>query len=138
VNRFVLTGWNVILALKVAVVAVTVLLSLSLVALLRGQYRLHGRINMVFFALTLSALVGLELLLRVVDPQLFDYFDEDTRRALTVHLSFSVPSALLLPAMLFTGLTHRRTVHLRLAVLFAVLWVGTFVTGVFFLPHTPP
>jgi hypothetical protein len=47
-----------------------------------------------------------------------------------------VPSALLMPAMLYTGLTHRRQVHLGLAVLFGALWIGTVTTGVFWLPHT--
>jgi hypothetical protein len=42
-----------------------------------------------------------------------------------------------MPVMLFTGLTGRRTLHLRLAYLFGALWTGTFLTGVFFLPHTP-
>src|SRR5206468_5348578 len=76
----VLTGPNVILALKVAVAAVTVLLLASLVALVRRNYRLHGRINLAFFVLTLTAVLGLELLIRVYDPGLFDYFDEDTRQ----------------------------------------------------------
>jgi hypothetical protein len=134
----VLTGWNVILTLKIAVAAVTLLLLLSLAALAAGKYRLHGRINMVFFGLTLTALLGLEVLLRGVDPQLFDYFDEDARHALTIHLSFSMPAALLLPLMLFTGVTHRRRVHVMLAALFGIFWIGTFVTGIFFLPHTPP
>jgi hypothetical protein len=134
----VLTGWNVILVLKIAVVAVTVLLLLSLAALAAGRYRLHGRINMVFFALTLSALLGLEVLLRIVDPDLFLYFDADTHQALRIHLCFSMPAALLLPLMLYTGLTHRRTIHLVLAALFGIFWIGTFVTGIFFLPHTPP
>ena len=56
------------------------------------------------------------------------------RRALNIHLCFSVPSALLMPAMVYTGLTHRRTIHLLLAAVFAVLWTGTLVTGVFFVP----
>ena len=60
-----LTAENTILALKIAVSAVTVLLLASFVALLRGNIRLHGRINTVFFILTISALVGLE----VVAPQ---------------------------------------------------------------------
>ena len=133
-----LTGWHVILLLKVAVVAVTLLLVSSLIALAAGRYRLHGRINMVFFGLTLAALLGLEVLLRGVDPQLFDYFDEETRQALAIHLSFSMPAALLLPLMLYTGLTRRRTAHLVLATVFGICWIGTFITGVFFLPHTPP
>jgi hypothetical protein len=54
-----LTGPQFILLLKAAVLAVTVLFLVSLVALARGQYRLHGRINMVFFALTVAALLGL-------------------------------------------------------------------------------
>jgi hypothetical protein len=134
----VLTGWLVILTLKIAVTAVTLILLASFVPLSLGNYRLHGRINMVFFALTLSALVGLELVARVVDPELFAYFDDDMRRTLSIHLSFSIPSALLLPIMLYTGLTHRRTLHLTLACIFGILWTGTVITGVFFLPHTPP
>jgi uncharacterized membrane protein YozB (DUF420 family) len=133
----VLTGPNVILALKVAVAAVTVLLLASLVALYRGQYRLHGRINLVFFTLTLAAVLGLEVIARVVSPGVFDYVRENppVYRALNVHLCFSVPSALLMPAMLYTGLTRRRALHLPLACVFAVFWAGTFITGIFFLPH---
>jgi uncharacterized membrane protein YozB (DUF420 family) len=133
-----LTGWNVILALKIAVVLVTLLLLSSLVALWRGQYRLHGRINLAFFVLTLMALLGLELLIRVIDPKVFEYFDERTRRMLAIHLCFALPSAALMPVMLYTGLTHRRPIHLALAFVFSVLWTGTVVTGVFFLPHSPP
>ena len=48
-------GPLVILALKIAVAAVTALLVLSLVVLWRGNQRLHGRLNLVFFVLTLTA-----------------------------------------------------------------------------------
>src|SRR5438309_7997031 len=88
----VLTGPQVILILKLAVSAVTLLLLGSLVALLRGNYRLHGRINVVFSALTLAALLGLEVLVRFIDPRLFDYFDAETLFCLRVHLCFAVPS----------------------------------------------
>ena len=47
-------------------------------------------------------------------------------------------AAILLPIMLYTGLTHRRRIHLGLAILFSILWLGTFVTGIFFLPHDLP
>ncbi|HEV3261626.1 MAG TPA: DUF420 domain-containing protein [Gemmataceae bacterium] len=133
-----LSGPNVILALKVAVVTVTILLLASLVALARGNQRLHGRINIVFFVLTLAALVSLEVLIRFIDPRLFAYFDPETRRALTIHLCFSLPAAALLPLMLYTGMTHRRRVHLALAMVFSLLWIGTFITGVFYLPHVVP
>jgi hypothetical protein len=137
-----LLGPYVVLTLKVAVAVVTVLFLLSLAALWRGNYRLHGRINLAFGTLTLVAVLGLEAVARVYSlvygEDLFAYFDEATRRALSVHLCFSVPAALVLPAMLYTGLTHRRSVHVVLGVLFALLWVGTFVTGVFFLPHAVP
>jgi hypothetical protein len=138
-HRAVLTPWNVILTLKVAVIAVTVLLLASLVALARGRYRWHGRINIAFFILTLTALLGLEGITRLIEPQIFSsYFQQtDKENALTVHLAFSIPAALLLPLMLYTGLTHKRTIHIALAVLFSILWTGTFVTGVFFLPHWP-
>lgn len=135
-----LTGPNVILALKVAVAAVTMILLASLVALLRGNYRLHGRLNLAFFILTLAAVLGFEMIIRVFDPATFDYIKENAElnRALTVHLMFSVPALLLMPAMLYTGLTRRRTAHLLLATLFGVAWGGTFVTGIFFLPVTTP
>ncbi len=131
-------GPLVIVILKSAVAAVTLLLAASLVALVRGNVRLHGRINVVFATLTLTAVMGLELLVRVINPELFRYFAADTLQALRVHLCFSVPSALLLPVMLYTGLRHHRGVHIALAVLFSVLWAGTFITGIFFLPHTSP
>ena len=38
-----------------------------------------------------------------------------------------------MPVMLFTGLRHMRVPHLMLAVVFGLLWIGTFFTGVFFL-----
>jgi uncharacterized membrane protein YozB (DUF420 family) len=131
-------GPQVILVLKAAVAAVTVLLLASLVALARGNVRLHGRINLVFATLTLTAVLGLELLIRVINPELFSYFSPETVQALRVHLCFSVPSALLLPVMLYTGLKHHRSVHIGLAVVFGLLWAGTFITGIFFLPHTAP
>jgi uncharacterized membrane protein YozB (DUF420 family) len=52
---------------------------------------------------------------------------------MTVHLSFSVPAAALLFVMLFTGLKHKRNLHVAAGILFSVLWIGTFITGVFFL-----
>lgn len=132
-----LTGPNVILVLKVAVVAVTGLFLASLAALARGNQRLHGRINVVFFALTASALVGLEVVARWIDPSLFLYFEADPelRRALSTHLLFSLPAAGVMPLMLYTGFTGRRSLHLYLAGVFSVLWLGTFLTGVFYLPH---
>ena len=127
----------VMISLKVAVITVTLLLLASLVALARGNYRLHGRINRAFFVLTLSALVGLEVIARILEPDLFEKFiaDREAERALLIHLTFSMPAALILPFMLYTGLKHKRKVHLALAMVFSILWTGTFVTGVFFLPH---
>src|SRR5262245_8593257 len=111
---------NVILTLKAAVVAVTILPAASLTALARGNYRLHGNINKVFFALTLAALFGLEVVIRLVNPGLFqDYFDRTGAwTTLQIHLSFSMPAALLLLAMLYTGLKRWRRVHIALGLLF--------------------
>jgi hypothetical protein len=135
----VLTGPQVIVILKIAVSAVTVVLGASLVAIARGQRRLHGRLNFVFFGLTATALLGLELLVRVLDPSLFDYINsnEPLRQALQTHLCFALPAALLMPLMLTTGLLRWRRVHLTLAVVFSVLWIGTLATGLFLLPPTP-
>lgn len=130
-----ITGPNVILTLQIAVVAVTVLLLLSFVALARGHTKLHGRINLAFFILTLIAVLGLELVIRVLSNEVRDYInsDENLRKALNVHLCFSVPATVLMPLMLYTGLTHWRRGHLVLAFFFSIVWFGTFVTGIFFL-----
>ena len=130
----------VILVLKIAVVIVTVLWIGSLIALARGNIRLHGRINLAFFGLTLAALLGLELIVRLISPGIFDnYFERhNAETAMNVHLAFSIPSAILLFVMLFTGLKHYRKLHMAVGILFGVLWIGTFITGVFFLPHELP
>jgi uncharacterized membrane protein YozB (DUF420 family) len=134
-----MTGPHVILTLKVLVIAVTVLFLASLVALARGNLRLHGRINTAFFVLTMVAVFGLEVAVRFLWPALStEFFSEEgkVRGPLLVHLWFSVPAAVVLPLMLYTGRTGRGSAHLLLAFFFSVLWIGTFVTGVFFLPHT--
>ncbi|MGE3805779.1 MAG: DUF420 domain-containing protein [Gemmataceae bacterium] len=128
-----LTGPNVILALKIAVTAVTLILLSSLLALGRGNRRLHGRINIAFFVLTVVALVALEVIVRLLEPKIFHYFDADMHLHLNIHLGFAMPSAVLLPVMLYTGLSGRRDLHLYLAGAFSVLWLGTFLTGLFLL-----
>lgn len=133
-----ITGPTVIFTLKVLVAGVTLLLMASLVALWRGRIRLHGRINLIFFVLTTLTLIAFEGLIRVIQPELTVWFEshERVRKPLMVHLCFSVPSALLMPVMLYTGLKHKRKAHLALAVVFAILWTGTVITGIFFLPHS--
>jgi hypothetical protein len=130
----------VILILKIAVAGVTVLWIGSLIALFSGNTRLHGRINIVFFALTIAALTGLEVVVRVISPGIFDdYFERHhAQNAMSVHLMFSVPSAVLLFFMLFTGLRHKRNFHIAAGILFSLLWTGTFITGIFYLPHELP
>jgi hypothetical protein len=125
-------GPQIILALKVLVVAVTVLLVASLVALALKRPRLHGQINTAFFALTMLTVVAFEALLQWVDVSAT--FDPAARAALRTHLYFSVPSALLLPAMLISGKMRRKRLHLALAAVFSALWAGTLVTGLA-LPH---
>src|SRR5947208_3271092 len=121
------TGPQIILTLKVLVVAVTVLLLASLVALLLKRPRLHGHINTVFFVLTMATVAGFELLLQWVDVS--SAFDPAARQALHTHLWFSIPSALLLPAMIVSGKMRRKQLHLALAAVFLLLWTGTVITG---------
>jgi hypothetical protein len=106
----VLNGPTIILALKVAVLAVTVLLLASLVALVYGQYRLHGRIGTAFFLLTAGALASLEVIMRWVDPAVLAYLETDSelKHALGVHLGFAVPATVLMDLMLLMGSLHRR------------------------------
>ena len=128
------SGPQIILTLKILVTVVTVLLLVAVWAIASGRRRLHGRLNTAFFVLTLTTVLGFELLLRIgVDATAG--FSPEAHKALRIHLKFAIPSAVLLPVMMWTGATHRRRLHLPLAVLFSLLWAGTFVTGVFFLPH---
>ena len=73
-------------ALKIAVAAVTVLLLGSFIALYRGNLRLHGRINIVFFILTLAALVGLEVITNIVSPGLLEQFLAGRAKLLNLRL----------------------------------------------------
>lgn len=130
----------IILILKIAVGLVTVLLAASLLVLARGKYRLHGRINTVVFVLTLLALFGLEVIARLLDPELFSQYlqQHQATEALKTHLAFSMPAAVLLFFMLGTGRGHRRYLHIGLGIVFLALWTGTFITGIFYLPHELP
>lgn len=126
----------IILILKLAVGLVTVLLCASLIAVYKGNYTLHGRINLAFFVLTLIALLGLEVVVRIISPELFaDHFRKyDAVNALNIHLGFAMPAAVMMPFMLFSGLKRHRAWHLGMSALFLILWTGTFVTGIFYLP----
>lgn len=127
---------NVILILKVLVALVTVLLIASVIALRFHKPRLHGNINRAFFVLTMLTVIGFELIIRFINPQLTDQFTASQRLALQIHLGFSIPSTVLLPAMLWTGHRHLRKIHVPLAIVFSILWAGTAITGIGFLPHT--
>jgi hypothetical protein len=136
------SGHALILALKGAVVAVTVLHVMSLIALARGRNRLHGQMNTVFFTLTMAAVVLFELAVRVgpiIEPgwSVTSGWAEQHHNALRVHLCFVIPLVIVLPAMLVTGRRGPRAWHLWLAGVFSILWTGMFITGVFFLPHAP-
>ncbi len=128
------SGPEIILILKLLVTAVTVLFTLSLISLALGRIRLHGRINIVFFLLTITTVLGFELLLRI-GTDVTSQFSENARQILRIHLCFSVPAALLLPVMLISGLKRHRRFHQSVGVLFVILWIGTFITGVVYLPH---
>lgn len=130
-----LTGPEIILTLKVLVATVTALFAASLAAIAAGNKRLHGRINTAFFALTMLTVVGFEVLLRLFSTDVTSQFSDEARQALRVHLCFSIPAAVVLPVQFVLGVRGYRRAHVPLGLLFAVLWAGTFVTGVFFLPH---
>jgi len=128
------SGPTIILGLKVAVIVVTLVLVAALIALARGNYHLHGRLNIIFFILTLSAVVLFEVLLRL-GADVTSHMTDGERLALRIHLCFAVPLPFVMAAMLYSGLKHRRQLHLGISLLFAILWTGAFVIGVFFLPH---
>src|SRR5262245_31762041 len=119
-----LSGADIILTLKVLVSAVTVLFAAAIWAILTGRKALHGRLNTTFFVLTMTTVLGFELLIRF-GPDVTASFSDEARRALRVHLGFAIPSALVMPVMFWSGWTGRKRVHLPLAVIFVVLWAGT-------------
>ena len=127
------TGPEILLALKVLVSAVTVVFAAAIVAIATGYRRLHGQLNVVFFVLTMTTVLGFELLLRL-GTDVSATFSPEAKAALRVHLVFAVPSALLLPLMLWSGATRRRRLHVPLAVVFTLLWAATVYTGLFTLP----
>jgi hypothetical protein len=129
-----LSGPAIILTLKVLVSVVTVLFAAAVWAIATKRKKLHGRINTVFFVLTLTTVVGFELLLRL-QGNVTEHFSPAQRQALLIHLCFAVPSAVLLLVMMGSALLKWKRFHVACGVLFTVLWLGTFVTGVFFLPH---
>jgi hypothetical protein len=127
-------GPQVIVLLKILVSVVSVLFAASLVALAMGRKRTHGRINTAFFILTLTTVVGFELLLRL-GMDVTSQFSEAAKAALRIHLGFAIPAAIALPAMFVSGWYRHRKLHVVLGIVFTLLWIGTFVTGVFYLPH---
>lgn len=127
-------GPDILLALKVLVAAVTVLFVAAVVAIAVGRRRLHGRLNALFLVLTLTTVVGFELLLRL-GADVTGGFDADTRQMLRLHLLFAGPAVTVLPVMYWSGRTGRRRLHRPLAVVFTILWAGTAITGIGFLPH---
>ena len=128
------TGPEILLALKVLVSVVTVVFAAAIVAIATGRRRLHGRLNVVFFVLTMTTVLGFELLLRL-GTDVSASFSPEAKQALRVHLVFAVPSALLLPLMLWSGATRRRRLHVPLAFVFTLLWAATVYTGLFTLPN---
>ena len=131
------SGPTIILALKLAVVAVTLLLIASIWAISVGKRRLHGRLNIAFFVLTFVAVFAFEGLLQAGAPVTAHFADAE-KQALRVHLCFVIPLLPVMVGMLATGLRGRSRVHVGLSYLFLFLWLGTFVTGVVFLPHSAP
>src|SRR5947208_824269 len=104
-NSLMPDGSTILLILKILVSSVTLLFAASLAALATKSSRLHGRINTVFFVLTMTTVFGFELLLRF-GVDVTSTFTPEARQALSIHLCFAIPAAMLLPVMMFTGLKH--------------------------------
>ncbi|MFO0812260.1 MAG: hypothetical protein U0796_03515 [Gemmatales bacterium] len=135
IDCYMITGPQVILVLKIAVVLVTMLLLASAVALVKKNYRLHGLINTLMCALTLGAVVLFEIVIRLMGVDVKAHMNEDARFALRIHLCFVIPLVPILVWMLVSGWKRQRRMHLSVSVIFLILWTGMFVTGLFFLPH---
>jgi len=129
------TGPQVILLLKFAVGLVTALLIASAVALAVKKPRLHGILNSVLTLLILVTVVLFEVVIRFMGVDVKAHMNEDARFALRIHLCFVIPLTPILLWMLISGWKRRIRMHLAVSVLFLILWIGMFVTGMFYLPH---
>jgi hypothetical protein len=69
------------------VLAVTCLLAARSLPSCGQRYRLHGRINTVFFILTVTALLALEVIIRILDPSI-STVTTGMAAGLFVHLCF--------------------------------------------------
>ncbi len=130
-----ITGPSVILVLKVAVALVTLILIASAIALAVKKPRLHGILNTIMTVLTLVAVVIFEVIIRLMGVDVKEHMNEDARFALKVHLCFVIPLTPFLIWMLISGWKRRIRMHLAVSVIFLTLWIGMFITGMFFLPH---
>lgn len=130
-----ITGPQVILCLKVAVALVTAMLMASAIALAMKKPRLHGILNSILTLLTLLTVILFEVIIRFMGVDVKAHMNEDARFALKVHLCFVIPLTPFLIWMLISGWKRRIKMHLAVSVIFLVLWIGMFITGMFFLPH---
>ena len=105
---------SLILTLKVLVSSVTVLFGASLVALAAKKTRLHGRINTLFFALTMLTVLGFEVLLQFVDVS--TTFDARARAERVAFISTSrSPRRCFCPSCSSPGRLTGEALTLRLA-----------------------
>jgi uncharacterized membrane protein YozB (DUF420 family) len=123
-----LSGSTIILTLKVLVSFVTVIFAAAMLCLALGRIRWHGRLNGIFFALTMTTVVAFEVLLRL-GTDVATSFSEEALQALRIHLCFSIPATICLPLMLVSGLKGWRKLHIRLGIMFTIFWLGTLITG---------
>jgi hypothetical protein len=130
-----ITGPSVILGLKVAVALVTLILIASAIALVVKKPRLHGILNTLMTLLTLAAVVIFEVIIRFMGVDVKEHMNDDAKAALKIHLCFVIPLTPFLIWMLISGWKRRIKMHLAVSVIFLTLWIGMFITGMFFLPH---
>ena len=98
--------------------------------------RRNNRRRTIFTLTSRRFLTSRVVIAGLIRPDLTAGFTAEQHEALRIHLGFAIPAAIMLPAMLLTGKRELKTLHKFLGAIFLVLWIGTFVTGVFFLPHT--
>ena len=114
------TGPEIILTLKVLVTAVTVLFACAVAAILAGHKRLHGRLNVAFFVLTMTTVVGFEVLIRL-GTDVTASFSDEARQMLRIHLGFALPAARLPELRVAMEAAPNRRSYIRLAVIRSLL-----------------
>ncbi len=106
----------------------TVIFSCGIVCAIRGRIALHKKLNLFAFITTMLGVVGLVVSLLLG----WEYHSLTTPSRMLIHRSFSTPLLVTLCLSAYFGIRGDHRNHLRWIKPTIPLWLGTFITAVWF------